>query len=121
MEKLFIEGTKQTPEIDFDGAKGKFKVSGKSYPENVNTFFEPVFRYIDEYKNNPAPKTKLEFTWLYYNTATIKMIMRIIMFLKESNTNFKLGWYYKEGFEMIKEKGEEIKDILGISVDIKQI
>ena len=121
MEKLYIEATKQTPEINFDGNKGSFKISGKSYPENVNIFYKQVFNYIDEYKKTPVSKTKLEFNWLYYNTATNKMIMRIIMFLIEANSDFEIGWYYNEGFEMIMEKGKEIEDILDISIDVKQI
>ena len=121
METLIIEETKQTPEINFDGNNGLLKIKGKSYPENVNIFYEPLFKYIEDYKKNPASKTKIEFNWLYYNTATNKMIMRIIMFLKEANTELEIGWYYNEGFEMIMEKGQEIKDILGIEIEIKQI
>ena len=86
-----------------------------------NIFYEQVFDYIDKYKKTPVSKTTLEFNWLYYNTATNKMIMRIIMFLKKANSDFEIAWYYNEGFEMIMEKGKEIEDILGISIDIKQV
>lgn len=120
METLHIEASKQTPDIYFDSNNGLFKISGKSYPENVNIFYKPVFDYIEEYKKTPAKKTKIEFNWLYYNTATNKIIVRIIMFLKEADTALEIGWYYNEGFEMIMEKGEEIKEILGVDIDIKQ-
>ena len=121
MEALKIQEGQQTPEVEFDGNNGIFRIAGKSYPENVNVFYKPLFEYIEAYKDSPAPKTTVEFHWLYYNTATSKMIMRIIMFLKDAGTEIEIDWYYNPGFEMIKEKGEEIKDILDVPIHIKQI
>jgi len=121
MDILHIKATKQTPEVFLDGKNGIFKISGKSYPENVNIFYKPIFEYINDFKETPSSSIKLEFNWLYYNTATNKMVMRIIMLLKEIDENLKIFWFYNEGFEMIMEKGQEIKDILGIQMNIEQI
>jgi len=121
MEKLIIAPTSETPEINFDGENGMFKISGKSYPENVNTFYNQIFDYIEKYKQKPATTTTVEFFWLYYNTATNKMIMRIIMFLKDASPQYKIKWYFKKGFELIEEKGTEIKEILDINLETIEI
>lgn len=120
MEKLNIEAGKETPHIHFDGENGYFSISGKSYPENVYDFYEPVFEYIELYQQNISPKTILEFNWLYYNTATSKVIMKIIMRLKEISADFQINWYYKKDFDLIMEKGEEIKDILDVNMVITE-
>jgi hypothetical protein len=121
MGNLIINATNETPEVNFNGENGLFKISGKSYPENVNNFYKPIFEYIEIYKQNPALKTTIEFNWLYYNTATNKMIMKVIMFLKDINSEFQVNWYYKKGFELIKDKGIEIKDVLPITIDIIEL
>ncbi len=120
MEKLNIEAGKETPKIHFDGETGYFSITGKSYPENVYDFYEPVFEYIELYQQNISPKTILEFNWLYYNTATSKVIMKIIMRLKEISPDFQINWYYKKDFDLIMEKGEEIKDILDVKMIIAE-
>lgn len=121
MKNLHIEATKQTPQVDFNAQEGIFKISGKSYPENVNSCYEPLFQYIEEYITNPQANTKLEFTWLYYSTSTNKMIIRLIMLLKSANTKLEIGWYYNEGFDMIMEKGKEIGEILELPLTLKQL
>jgi hypothetical protein len=120
MKKLTIEAGKETPKINFDGSIGYFNISGKSYPENVNDFYEPIFEYIEQYQQNIQPKTTLEFNWLYYNTATAKVIMKIIMQLKEVSRDIQINWYYKKDFELIMEKGKEIKDILDVNMTVAE-
>lgn len=118
MKKLHIEPTNETPEILLDGEKGIFEFSGKSYPENVNSFFKPVFDYIDAYKENPRPKTVVNFKWLYFNTLTARYIVKIIMHLKDLRFETEVNWICKKGFDVIIEKGQEIKEILDIDLNI---
>lgn len=121
MDQFYIEPTNQTPEIDFDAKNGVFKIKGKSYPENVNVCYEPVFKYLDAYILNPQAKTTLEFNWLYYSTSTNKMIVRIILLLLGANTELNIIWQYQEGFEMIMEKGLELGEVLKHPITLQKI
>jgi len=121
MEKLIIEATSQTPQINFDGANGTFSLSGKSYPENVNEFYKPVFDYIEVYKQNQQGKTTVEFNWLYYNTATTKIIIKMIMLLKNICNELEINWICDKEFDLIIEKGREIKEVLGVNLNIVEI
>lgn len=121
MEKLFIESNKETPEIKFDGDKGFFSIAGKSYPENVNVFYKPIFEYIDLYKPNSSEKIVIEFNWLYYNTATSKIIVKIILSLKEIGNEMEINWYYKKDFDLIADKGKEIKEILDVNLNLIEL
>ena len=118
METIFIEATSTTPEVNIDAYSGIFSFSGKSYPENVNDFYTPIFELIDRYKKKPAKSTILELNWLYYNTATSKIIIKLIQHLKDLSPVFKVKWYCKDNFELMIEKGEEIKEVLEIDLEI---
>lgn len=119
MEKLIIEPTNETPQVNFNGDFGFFSISGKSYPENATSFYKPLFDYIELYKSTPHEKTTIEFKWLYYNTSTSKMIVKIIMLLKNVSKEFEINWICKKEFDVIIQKGNELKEILEINLNIK--
>ena len=96
MVKLIIKETSQSPEILFDREKGEITISGKSYPENVNDVFKELLDAIESYKSNPQKKTTVNFHWLYYNTATSKIIVKILADLKAAPTELVLNWYFKK-------------------------
>jgi len=118
MEKLIIEDTKETPYIELDGANGIFKFTGKSYPENVNLIYSPVLSYIEEYGKNPKKQSILEFKWLYFNTATSKIIASLVFMLKAIKTELVINWYCELDFDTMIEKGEEFRDALDINLNI---
>lgn len=121
MDPLIIEAAAETPSINFNGQSGIFNFSGKSYPENVNDFYKPILDYIELYKATPKENTIVEFNWLYYNTATSKMIIKILVLFKSINTNLSFKWLCKSDNELMIEKGEEIKEVLEINLDIVHI
>ena len=118
MESLIINATSSTPSVEFDGNTGVFSITGKSYPENVNDFYFSVFDYINLYKKTPKPRTILHFNWLYYNTATSKIIVKIIQLLKNVSPEFEVKWYCKKDFEMMIEKGEELREVLEVNLNV---
>lgn len=124
MESLLIAQTNETPAVTLNAAEGKFAFVGKSYPENVNEFYTVVLEYLRSYAMDPKEKTLLEFNWLYYNTATAKIIVKIIMELKKVRTkgkSFEIKWFCKPNDELILEKGEELKGLLDIDFSIIHI
>ena len=58
MEALIIKETNDTPAITFDKENNRFEIKGKSLPENVNSFYEPVLKWLEQYFENPNPKTE---------------------------------------------------------------
>ena len=120
MEPLIIRETHQTPEINLNGDAGTFSFSAKSYPENVMSFYKPVFDYIEIYKTTPSVKTTLEFNWVYFNTGTSKVIVRLILALQNC-PGFEVKWYCQGEIDVMKEKGEEIRDMLEINLTIIEV
>jgi hypothetical protein len=118
LEQLIIKANTDTPEINFDGEKGVFSIIGKSYPENTGDFYDPLIEYIELYKLNPKVKTSIEFNWFFYNTATSKVIVRIIMLLKDLSKEFEVKWFCYKDNDLLIEKGMELKEILDVNFNI---
>lgn len=123
METLTIEPTSETPGVYLNANEGTFKFEGKSYPENVHDFYSNVLTYIQTYVQNPQKKTILEFTWSYYNTATSKIMVKIIKELKivvEKGSEIEIKWNCKATDDLMIEKGEELKELLDVNFSVIQ-
>jgi len=117
MEVINIKGTEDTPNVILDKENGKFEISGRSLPEDVNMFFEPIMDWIDEYSEEPLDKTVFDFKLEYFNTASSKVILDILLKFEEIVENGKdvlVKWHYHEDEEDMLEAGEEYADIVEI-------
>jgi hypothetical protein len=117
MEVINIKGTEDTPNVILDKENGKFEISGRSLPEDVNMFFEPIMDWIDEYAEDPLDKTVFDFKLEYFNTASSKVILDILLKFEEiveSGKDVLVKWHYHEDEEDMLEAGEEYADIVEI-------
>ncbi len=124
MEALLILATNETPSVSLKATEGTFSFTGKSYPENVNDFYDNILNYLHNYVQNPVENTILEFTWSYYNTATSKIMVKIIKELKtviNKGKAFEIKWNCKPNDDLMIEKGEELKEILDVNFSIIHI
>jgi len=104
LEKLFIESTKSTPEINFQPDEHLLKIKGESYPENSFDYFEPIFDWLEEYLDILDDKElRVEMYISYLNTSSTKSIMYILDLLDEAyvdGCNIKMVWYYEKDNEL---------------------
>ena len=120
MEVINIKGTEDTPNVVLDKENEHFEISGRSLPEDVNMFFEPIMDWIDEYAEDPLDKTVFDFKLEYFNTASSKVILDILLKFEEIVENDKdvtIKWHYHEDEEDMLEAGEEYADIVEISFE----
>ncbi|MEM9022849.1 MAG: DUF1987 domain-containing protein, partial [Bacteroidota bacterium] len=109
MEALNIQPTDETPGVIFDPGNAEFKIWGKSLPEDVTQFYDPVLQWIDGYQANPNPTTELVVNMVYFNTASSKLILDILIKFEEINEAGKpvnVVWYYEEDDEDMEEAGD---------------
>jgi len=117
MEIMKIKGTDDTPSVVLDKDSEIFEISGRSLPEDVTTFYEPILNWLDEYAESPNSKTVFTFKLVYFNTASSKLLLDILMKLEEMYENgndILIKWYYPEDDEDMEEAGEEYADIVDI-------
>ena len=79
MEIIKIKGTEDTPSVLLDKAQNLFEISGRSLPEDVSMFYEPILSWIDEYAAAPNAETVFNFKLEYFNTASSKVILDILL------------------------------------------
>ena len=117
MEVIKIMGTDDTPNVIFDAENEIFEISGRSLPEDVSSFYEPIISWLDEYSKNANVKSVFNFKLVYFNTASSKMLLDILMKLEEiyeSGKEVLVKWFYPEDDEDMQEAGEEYADIVDV-------
>jgi hypothetical protein len=117
MEPLNIKEGEATPKIILDKEKNKFEISGISLPEDVFSFFAPVFKWIEGYMQQPNPHTELLVKLNYFNTASSKIILDILIKLEElkkKGFEVSVAWYHLDMDEDILSTGKEFENMLTI-------
>jgi hypothetical protein len=117
METIKIQGTEDTPRIILDAGSEILEISGRSLPEDVSSFYEPVLNWLNEYAEKPNKKTIFNFKLTYFNTASSKLLLDILMKLEEMHEKGQdvlIRWHYPEDDEDMAEAGEEYADIVDV-------
>ncbi|MGZ3862955.1 MAG: DUF1987 domain-containing protein [Bacteroidia bacterium] len=115
---LSIRGTEDTPEIQFANETSEFIISGRSLPEDVTSFYKPVFDWLKEFEQSSPLKLRFKFKLEYFNTASSKIILDILMKLEdiitEKNGDIIIEWHYDEADDDMLEAGEEYKELVSV-------
>lgn len=117
METIKILGTDDTPTVIMDAENEIFEISGRSLPEDVTAFYDPILNWLDEYAGSPNAKTAFTFKLVYFNTASSKLLLDILMKLEQMHEDGKdiiIRWFYPEDDEDMQEAGEEYADIVDV-------
>ncbi len=121
MDIINIEAKGDTPKVILDKGNNKFEIAGKSLPENVSNFYEPILSWLDEYANNPNESSEFVFKMEYFNTASSKMILQIlerIKNIKDKGKAVKVLWYYPEDDEDMEEAGDDYSSLVDVPFEL---
>jgi len=117
MNPIIINATEDTPGVRLDAGSGIFEISGRSLPEDVTKFFKPILDWLEEYANSPNANTVFDFKLSYFNTASSKIILDILLKL-EKISNIHIKWHYPSDDEDMMEAGEEYADIVDVPIEM---
>ena len=121
MEALDIRATNDTPKVLLDPENDIFEISGRSLPEDVVSFYQPVLDWLEDYKEAPNDFTEFVFKYIYFNTATSKLVQDILIKLEEIHENgekVQVIWFYEEDDEDMLDLGEEFSENVDIPFEI---
>jgi hypothetical protein len=97
MDNWKIEATKSTPLVNFDAASNTLELTGESYPENLTTFADPLFSWLEDYLAQLEEQTftvNIELT--YFNSSSSKMLLDLFDRLEEevadNGKTIKVNW-----------------------------
>ncbi|MBA7541416.1 hypothetical protein ES705_33729 [subsurface metagenome] len=124
MEHISIEGSPKTPTVKFDASEGIIEIKGRSIPENSIEFYKPLVDWLEEYKKNPLPLTKVNIQLEYFNTSSSKCILDVFKKLEaihKAKHDVEVNWYYEEDDEDMLEAGEDYESIIRIPFKMIEI
>ncbi|HDP75414.1 MAG TPA: DUF1987 domain-containing protein [Bacteroidales bacterium] len=124
MEPLHIKSKKDSPEIVLDPQSGNFSIVGVSHPENVTSFYEPVIKWLTQFKleiqKNGAKSVKpinFRLFFKYINSASYKYMITLFQHMQEiyeMGVPIQIVWNYEPGDEDMAESGWELIEYSGI-------
>jgi DNA polymerase III delta prime subunit len=117
MSVIKIQGTDDTPTVTLDKENNIFEISGRSLPEDVVVLYKPILEWLDEYKNDPLDLTVFNFKLEYFNTASSKLLLDVLLKLEDINNDgheVLVKWHYPDDDEDMEEAGEEYSDIVDV-------
>ncbi len=119
MQVIRIEGTDDTPQVILDANPNNpiMEISGRSLPEDVVSFYEPILEWLEEYSESPLEKTILNIKLEYFNTASSKLLLDILLKLEDMADDGKdvlVRWHFPDDDEDMEEAGEEYEDIVEV-------
>ncbi len=112
MKKIEIVGTNKEPKLVLDLKNGVIKILGRSTMTNPYDFYSSVLCLIEDYSKQPQRKSFLMIDLEYYNTISVKYLLRIVELMSKINQKegyeLKINWYFNS-------------EDIGIEEDIKLI
>jgi hypothetical protein len=122
MNKLFIAGTDDTPEITLDKENGIFEINGRSLPEDVIDFYSKAFSWLEQYVSTPNEETLFKVRVDYFNSASQRALNEIFTILSRIMIKGKkilVEWHYHSDDEEMLESGHEYSDITNLPFQFK--
>jgi hypothetical protein len=119
MEKLFIKESLNSPKVIFDPIKKRYEISGKSFPENARSFYQPVLDWVRDIPKSNPDKIRMSFMLDYISSSSVislKQLLAKIKAMNESGANIEVLWHYDPTDPDIKEIGEEYEKVVGIKL-----
>lgn len=117
MESLIIKGTATTFDVKLLKDEGIFKFEGRSRPEDVVSFFEPILDWFNKYETQPNDETIIKFNLDYFNSSSAKVLLRFFVQMEEmykKGLNIKVDWQYFDGDEDLLDAGEDFASIVTV-------
>ena len=131
MEIYKIEATENTPLIDLNHSSHTLLFKGDSRPENVQQFYKPVLKWLEDYGkhvyflkdlNDSSIDVQCNFKFEYFNTSSSKclyMLLKKVNRLHAKGNNVLINWYYETEDEDMCEAGEDLSCLFNF--DFKMI
>lgn len=120
METLILDGHDDTPNVILDKVNNKFEFTGRSLPEDVASFYQPIYNWLEGYIAAPNPETEVLMKIDYFNSASHKAInevLEILAKLHKSGKKVVVKWHYLKEDEDMLEAGKDYADLTGLSFE----
>lgn len=126
-KRFHIDRTERSPEIDLDLDNGVMEFIGRSLPSNSEQFYSRVYRWIEEYLEQPQEETTVNMKLDYLDTSSSKHLYNIFQKLdavNERGQHVRVNWHYETGDEEMAETGKDYESLFRLDfnfVEVKEL
>ena len=121
MENLKIDASTFIPEICLNAETGVLEISGNSGAsaveeyERSSGYWAIMLNWLEQYLQNPRPKTTFICKLKYFDTATPQYLLKVFKALGTLNEPYiaEIFWYVEKGDENMLEFIDDLNRILG--------
>lgn len=123
LEPLIITNTIRTAGVNFDADKALLFIKGNSIPENSDEFFQPLYDWVEKFKLEHNGPVTFKIFMTYFNTSTIRHIIGIMKRLiqRYGASGLTVVWAYEKGDEEIKDRGQDISEVVKFPFTFEEI
>lgn len=120
---VLISRTANTPEVYLVPSQRTFRISGNSFPEDVEEFYLPIKRFMETLDfSEMSGEAIFELRLEYFNSSSANLIFEILKVLEgkcnEGEAKIKIIWYATPDDEDLKDIIFEYKSQLSVPVYI---
>lgn len=118
MQYIEIEPTYKSPKVVFNPEDGIMEISGRSVLINVEEFYRPLLKWMDEFiEQHKSARIEFTFDLEYFNLSSSKRFLFFLYKLQEMNNNggeVKVNWHYPNNDLDILETGQDFSTMVRI-------
>lgn len=120
LKKIHIKQKELTPLVYYNLKResSSFIIKGVCVPENAHEFFEPIFKWIEDYSLRPIDGNKFEFDLDYFNTSSSRMLLEMMKRIQKIPNQIIEWSFYNDDEDMI-EVVNDYKELLGNEIILK--
>lgn len=123
MRVISLNPSKETPRVHLDKGNNIFEFEGRSRPENIDSFYGPIYEWFEEYSKNPNNETIVQLNFEYFNTSSAKALlelMKLFETMRGKGINIKIVWHYHEDDEDMQDAGEDYASMVEVPFEFKE-
>jgi len=127
MENLILKREKNaknvfaSPEVNFRANIGVCDFAGESCLENTIEFYEPILKWLEQYKEEGKQSLEFNFKITYFNTSSSRSILDIITVLKDmidDGKNVTINWFYDPDNRIaMRQEVDDFEDDAGVKMN----
>lgn len=123
-KRFHIDRTETSPQIDLDLDQGVLEFIGRSLPHNSEHFYSRVYRWIDEYLEEPREQTTVNMKLDYLDTSSSKHLYNIFQRLNavnERGQHVRVNWHFETGDEEMAETGKDYQSLFQLDFNFVEV
>ena len=123
-KRFHIDRTETSPQIDLDLDEGLLEFIGRSLPHNSEQFYSRVYRWLEEYLEEPKGRTTVNMKLDYLDTSSSKHLYNIFSKLdavSERGQQVQVNWHYESGDEEMAETGKDYQSLFHLDFKFVEV